>query len=326
MKIDCGKSGLNDDRTFHAHVTGGGANGPGQVLKATSFDKWTKLPIAEDNRSGSGRSGFLLFDCSTPGVYRAIGFAEDNRREGKVAFRVRESGEAEKLENLAAERAAMREIDPDGAEAADRAERERQQRAERKAEEKRQRIENAERAYAERPAIDFATHAGRLVALVRQPLTEQREPIDGGDDNRFARPRNLAAVGFAVTATGSQKLDTLGPTQAAAESFRLPDPESDGIVGIRLRPGSQPDEDTAADRLFLAKGGDFEEVDAEAFAAAENKARGDEALPALTGSAKQIAWAKDIRARVKAKDPKHYALKKSTRAKWWIDNRNQLPG
>lgn len=55
-------------------------------------------------------------------------------------------------------------------------------------------------------------------------------------------------------------------------------------------------------------------------AAAKNK---DAALPALTGSEKQIAWAESIRAKLVGKPDFVFALQK-TSAKWWIDHRDEL--
>ncbi|WP_175429984.1 hypothetical protein [Azospirillum argentinense] len=63
----------------------------------------------------------------------------------------------------------------------------------------------------------------------------------------------------------------------------------------------------------------------EAANAAAAKAGVDaDALPALRGTAKQVAWATQIRATFAAKHPTDKRLKSATTAKYWIDNRNAL--
>jgi hypothetical protein len=49
-----------------------------------------------------------------------------------------------------------------------------------------------------------------------------------------------------------------------------------------------------------------------------------DSLPALSGSSRQIAWARDIRSRLVRLDPRHHALRTVTSASWWIDNRESL--
>lgn len=61
------------------------------------------------------------------------------------------------------------------------------------------------------------------------------------------------------------------------------------------------------------------ELEAEAERIAE-EGQGNDGLPDLTGSPKQIAWALKIRAAVVASGRKMSALKTATTAKYWIDN------
>jgi len=49
-----------------------------------------------------------------------------------------------------------------------------------------------------------------------------------------------------------------------------------------------------------------------------------ESLPELSGSSRQISWARDIRRRLAKLDPTHHALTTETSASWWIDNRDSL--
>jgi hypothetical protein len=55
------------------------------------------------------------------------------------------------------------------------------------------------------------------------------------------------------------------------------------------------------------------------FDAADEKVAG--ALPMLSGSPRQIAWATEIRAKAAEKNSKLSALKTATSAKYWIENR-----
>jgi len=313
---------------FNAAVKGGGVAGPGVVLRFESCcgrdgnAVWQRLRAKEDFRSRSGRSGTVIYDVRKPGLYYAKGFGVASRDTGSLAFRINGDGTAEAFDTDAELTAAMRSADPEGAARADEVAYERRRQVEIERDARLQRLDDAAQAYRDRPAITFqlnnpASSTGNaLVAVVAQPFTDRGEPLAEG-----CKTAKL----FIVTPHGASRKP--GHRATGADVYEIPDPASDDtVLGLRIEPGCRGDEEAAAERLFLARDGDYIEVDKSLFEETVRAARGDDLLPELTGSAKQIAWAEDIRARVKAADPRFRALKRATRAKYWIDNRHDLPG
>ena len=313
---------------FYAAVKGGGVAGPGVVLYFESCcgrdgnAVWQRLRAKEDCRSRSGRSGTVIYDVRKPGLYYAKNFGIASQDTGSLAFRINGDGTAEAFDTDAELTAAMRSADPEGAARAAELAYERQRQVEIEHDARIQRLEDAAQAYRDRPAITFqlnhpaASPCNALVAVVAQPFTDRGEPLAEG--SKTARL-------LVVTPGGASRKS--GHRTTGADVYVIPDPTSDDtVLGLRIEPGCRGDEEAAAERLFLVRDGDYTEVDRPLFEETVRAARGDDLLPELTGSAKQIAWAEDIRARVKAVDPKYPALKRATRAKYWIDNRRDMPG
>jgi hypothetical protein len=313
---------------FNAAVKGGGVAGPGVVLYFESCcgrdgnPVWRRLRAKDDLRSRSRRSGTVTYDVREPGLYYAKDFGVASQDTASLAFRINGDGTADAFDTDTELTAAMRSADPEGAARADEIAYERRRKTEIERDARLQRLEDAARAYRDRPAITFQTNhpvmsmRDALAAVVAQPFTDRGEPLDEG-----CKTARL----LVVTPDGASQEP--GHRTTGADVYRIPDPASDdSVLGLRIQPGCRGDEEAAAERLFLARDGDYTEVERPLFEETVRAARGDDLLPELTGSAKQIAWAEDIRARVKAADPKFPGLKQATRAKYWIDNRNTLPG
>lgn len=311
-KINAGKSELTQAGFFCAAVAGGGDYGPGTVRRCSGYHEWQRLGVHEDARSRTGLSGCLIFDCREPGLYQAVGFAESSSRRGRIAFEVDADGTAKKVADL---KAAMRYVDPEGADRYEaRAQAEADARAVACARDEARR--NAVRdAYAVRPAVTFTLAGDKLRALVRTPVMEDGVPaFDGAMDARI----------FVRWANDSKHIDPISRGPAFVR-YALPDPDAEEVIGLAITPGHTGDEATGT-LFYLAADGDFEQVSEAAYRDAERRAQAclSDGLPELAGTVKQVAWANDIRAKLAKRDPRHRALRRATRAKYYIDNRRAL--
>lgn len=310
--IEAGKSDLTSDGFFRATVAGGGDYGPGIVRRCCGYHTWQRLGVYKDARSRSGLSGCLVFDCREPGLYEAVGFAQSSSRSGRIAFEVDVDGTATKVTDL---KAAMRGVDPKGADSYEAwAQAEADARAVARARDEARR--NAfHDAYALQSPVSFAFEADKLRAIIRTPLMEDRVPaFDGAMD----------ALVFVRWANDSKHIIPISRGPACAR-YALPDPDAEAVIGLAITPGHTGDDATGT-LFYLAADGDFEPVSEAAYRDAERcaQARLTDGLPELTGTVKQVAWANDIRAKLANVDPKHRALRRATRAKYYIENRHAL--
>ncbi|MCG5246921.1 hypothetical protein LPC10_17455 [Methylorubrum sp. B1-46] len=82
IELELGRGRLwrvGDRIRFYGEVTGGGANGPGNIEAATGFEASNRIRFSEDNRSGSKRSGSCLWELDPDRLYALTGVAYNSR-------------------------------------------------------------------------------------------------------------------------------------------------------------------------------------------------------------------------------------------------------
>ncbi len=300
--IECGKSGLSNGE-FHAAVAAGGAVGPGHLYRAAGLSslsevKWQRLQFDRDERSGSKRSGSIAYELTRTGVYRAQGYAEDNRRSGACHFYV--DAEAGKAIELDQRQALMlchycypQEVELLRAKAQEEEARRRQLHDARQtiANEYERRLEVLKTSYGADATFTISSssvgHENAVSAIARRGLS----PMEAVQSDCSVRVTAFRDCGHEET------LDT-AICDAEAIASR---------VERRLETPCRACSDAARLR-----------------AAAEAAAAATAHLPALTGTPRQVEWANRIRAAFAAREPSSALLKRAVRAAYWIDNYKHL--
>lgn len=102
---------------FRGQVTGGGANGPGTVNEVTGFATTERPRWSQDNRSGSGRSGWVEWRLEADRLYGLARVAYNSQRTSDYYVSTFDDGVVEL--SLAEYRAELRRLYPLGAQEAD---------------------------------------------------------------------------------------------------------------------------------------------------------------------------------------------------------------
>lgn len=318
------KSFIYPDRVECA-VTGGGEYGPGYVMQMSAFEAWSRLTMTADRRSGSRRSGHVVYALGRQGLYRYVGVGSSNRAEATGHFELTDAGDVIRLDD-AGVTATVQRLFPDESAvkaAAERAETERRQAEAMKRE--REEAEAAAAAYDDGDddlqvlTVDSGESASRILPTkVVGAVVRAKGPgrvsklVDYGTwtdlditrDNRIWKG-TAGNVVWNLHGDGLYRHDKLvglgdnGGTFESTGFFRVCGKEVAFI------------ENAAVDAIRAEL---FPDGAAALCAVAA-------ALPALSGTPKQIAWADKIRGAFAIRFPNDKRLSSRKRAAWWIDNR-----
>jgi hypothetical protein len=274
------------------------------------YDKWERIPFAEDRRSGTRRSGIVVWHLDRDGLYRIRGAAESSRaslgtecflRDGNsVRILDREDLDGEMTARYPAEASVVK------AAAQRRMEAEEERRA--AAEERRK---HATAVYDADPhAVEVSIEDGIVRVELAAQVTEAGEYFGGGGSFRC----------LFLTSDGGTANRTPDYVPGGVV-FQTPLPE-DGFVGVQATSGA-PD---ASLRCFLIQGGAVIEVDDVRWQARRDEltAHRDGDLPQLDGTPRQVAWARDIRAKLARSNPNAPELMRIRKVKTWIERRHSL--
>jgi len=312
-RIKIGRVHITPEKV-ESQVTGGGAHGPGRLARAVDYDDWRAVRFDKDYRSRSRRSGTVIWTLPGPGLYRLTGAAGGSTCGlSPVHFEVDDDGVRE-LPGSALD-AALRARFPEGAARHDRAaaEAQRQREAQRRAADERQARARAVYEADPQSVAIVVEPDGTIMAEVAAPVDEAGACLDP------AFPR--AHVAF-YTATGRLRRDQVAYENAPGALIARTRVGADEVLAIEALPGAE-----GAETLwYVITDGEAHRVsaaDAEAVReAARRRIEGE--LPELKGTPKQVAWARDIRARLAARNPNDPRLRQAVRAKYWIERRAEF--
>lgn len=155
--------------TFYGEVTGGGANGPGNIEAATGFEASTRIRFSEDNRSGSKRSGSCNWDLEPDRLYALSNIAYNSRTS--ESYWISTFGDTLTELSRSEYRAELRRLYPLQAD-------ERDQAQARRRREEEARIER-ERAEVERRRIEREALTAQNAADAARIEAEGQQEIDG---------------------------------------------------------------------------------------------------------------------------------------------------
>lgn len=78
--LDIGRAGLFENLRFRGEVAGGGAVGPGKVYECTDYGASSHVYFKDDNRSGSKRSGYCVWQLEKDRLYKLADIAYSSSR------------------------------------------------------------------------------------------------------------------------------------------------------------------------------------------------------------------------------------------------------
>lgn len=299
-----------EEKEVGCRVAGGGRHGPGILQKFIGYKRHVRMGISRDERSNSRCSGELIYNLDGPGFYFVQNAALSNTASGDIYFIVDDDDEVDRVRRDAIEETFHTLFPAEAAEAAAKKAEQRRCELEKKETETAD-LEDAKNALETGDVVEFNDEESGVTSIeVASPITERG--VKFGEQARLIEH-------YATSATNKNRRSYgRGYAEFAIDT-------NDGMIGIRIKPGSK-DEGGCEERCYLLRSGEFRECRIDELLSEVDVARGDvdSNLPDLSGTKKQVAWARDIRNRFAEKNPKSPLLKKATTAKYWITHRHDL--